>query len=348
MIGTNKTTLYEDEQRSKTIQSWVREFEYKSYYEQNVKLYYFALVGSFVCQILTIFSSWNFVLNLIDSDLKVFYTAFLLVCIEVTKYVLFSNIFKTLFVDVKLVNIPFAFFAVLICTASIYASITGAEQIGNDKTQLIAINNEMRLNALNVENAFRSESESIKKQISEIKNRNTWKNNMWITGKDKAILERNELRLIQLSEDKRNALNKIETEKRNELSKKENELSKNGTRYKLAFAFFDLIFIVLSAYVWYFRFRTVFEVRYSNLDNSKIEQKEEVKKEQVKTVILKQEETESDNKMVAKIGFKTENKLFSGNRICGSCGKAFVYKTDHQKFCSNACRMENFKSKSKC
>jgi hypothetical protein len=198
----------------------------------------------------------------------------------------------------------------------------------------------MRSNALNVDNAFRSESEVLKNSINDIKKRNTWQGSTYIVGKDKAILERAEMRLIQLSEEKRNALNKIETEKRNALSKKESELQNNGTRYKIAFAFFDLVFIVLSYYVWYFRSRSVHEFK-------ELEDLHYSNNVEVKPIFKIEEKPKNDFQKVAKIGFKTENILHSGNKICDVCGKAFIYKTSHQTSCSSACRMKKFKNKIK-
>ena len=114
----------------------------------------------------------------------------------------------------------------------------------------------------------------------------------------------------------------------------------NGTRYKLAFAFFDLFFIALTYYIWYFKSRSVHEYKES-------EQLDFSNNVEIKPVFKIEEKPKNDLQKVAKIGFKTENVLNVGNRICGSCGKAFVYKTDHQKFCSSVCRMSNFKNKIK-
>ena len=328
---------YKEKIKSRTVQSWADDLNPKGYYADNLELYYFAISFSIICQILTIYSSFNFVLSIVGN---IYFTSFILVLAEVVKFILFRSIFKAYFIDPKNVNILFLAVALLICSLSIFASVTGAEQIGNDKTQLVSIENAMRSNALNAENAFRSESEVLKNSISDIKKRNTWQGSTYIVGKDKAILERAEMRLIQLSEEKRNALNKIETDKRNELLKKENELKNNGTRYKIAFAFFDLVFIVLSYYVWYFRSRSVHEFK-------ELEDLHYSNNVEIKPVFKIEEKPKSELQKVAKIGFKTENILHSGNRICGSCGKAFVYKTDHQKFCSSVCRMSNFKNKLK-
>lgn len=328
---------YKEKIKSRTVQSWADDLQHKGYYSDNIELYYFSISFSIVCQVLTIYSSFNFVYSFVQNY---YFTSFVLVLVEVLKFVLFKSIFKAYFINPKNVNLLFLSIALLICALSIFASVTGAERIGNDKTQLITIENAMRSNALNVDNAFRSESETLKNSISDIKKRNTWQGNTYIVGKDKAILERAEMRLIQLSEDKRNALSKIETDKRNELSKKENELSQNGTRYKLAFAFFDLFFIALTYYIWYFKSRSVHEYKES-------EQLDFSNNVEVKPIFKIEEKPKNELQKVAKIGFKTENVLNVGNRICGSCGKAFVYKTDHQKFCSSVCRMSNFKNKIK-
>ncbi len=328
---------YKEKIKSRNLQSWAKELQPKGYYSDNIELYYFSIAFSIVCQILTIYSSFNFVYGLVENY---YFTSFILVLVEVTKFILFRLIFEAYFINPKNVNLLFLSIALLICALSIFASVTGAERIGNDKTQLVKIENEMRSNALSVDNAFRSESETLKNSILDIKKRNTWKNNTYIVGKDKAILERAEMRLIQLSEDKRNALSKIEMDKRNELSKKESELNQNGTRYKLAFAFFDLFFIALTYYIWYFKSRSVHEFKESeNLDFSN--------NVEVKPIFKIEEKPKNELQKVAKIGFKTENVLNVGNRICVSCGKAFVYKTDHQKFCSSVCRMSNFKNKIK-
>ena len=328
---------YKEKIKSRTVQGWADDLSEKGYYLNNLELYYFSIVFSVVCQILTIYSSFNFVFSFVKSY---YFTSFVLVLVEVLKFVLFKSIFKAYFINPKNVNLLFLSIALLICALSIFASVTGAEQIGNDKTQLITIENAMRSNALNVDNAFRSESETLKNSISDIKKRNTWENQTYIVGKDKAILERAEMRLLQLSEDKRNALSKIETDKRNALSKKESELINNGTRYKLAFAFFDLFFIALTYYIWYFKSRAVHE--YNELDKLDFSNNTEIK-----PVFKIEEKPKNDFQKVAKIGFKTENILNVGNRICGSCGKAFVYKTAHQTSCSTACRMSKFKSKMK-
>ena len=328
---------YREKIKSRTVQSWADDLQYKGYYSDNIELYYFSISFSIVCQILTIYSSFNFVYSFVQNY---YFTSFVLVLVEVLKFVLFKSIFKAYFINPKNVNLLFLSIALLICSLSIFASVTGAERIGNDKTQLVIIENEMRSNALNVDNAFRSESETLKNSILDIKKRNTWQGNTYIVGKDKAILERAEMRLIQLSEEKRNALSKIETEKRNELQKKESELNLNGTRYKLAFAFFDLFFIALTYYIWYFKSRSVHEYKES-------EQLDFSNNVEVKPVFKIEEKPKNELQKVAKIGFKTENVLNVGNRICGSCGKAFVYKTDHQKFCSSVCRMSNFKNKIK-
>lgn len=302
----------------------------QSYYDSNVLMYRLAYVFSVVCQVATMVSSYTFFAAILAPKISIvllpYVIVFLLLLIEVLKYVSFHKAMEGLFSLPYRLEVSFLLFASFLCIVSMYASIVGGGNLGIDKERIVSTN---RL--------YDNQIVSIKDEIKSIVARNTWKGSTWFKPKDEALLHQKEALLSSVLAKKEKELNSIE-----------NDNQVQATTYRFAFAFFDLLFILCTVFIWNFKRNVVIEFKamnqesFNEMENTAIPvTKIEVFEQPKETV----KEPIDEMQIAAKIGFnvpKTENSTGGYNRICPSCGTKFFTMIGKKEYCTDACRFKAF------
>lgn len=216
-------------------EDFMNQLSQKSYYENNSLLYHATIFFAFISQLATAVSSYTFFADLLaiklSPTLLPFAVAILLLLIEVLKYVSFNKGLEGVFALPQRINYVLLVFAILLSAGSMYASIIGGGSFGIDTQKIVS-----------TETKFDGEIDKIRQDITDIKSRNTWKNQTWLPKKEKSLVYSKEEELTRLKLQKEQSL--ADTAADNETA---------ATQYKFGFAFFDALFLLCTLYVWYFR-----------------------------------------------------------------------------------------------
>ena len=325
-------------------------FNDKSYYDQNKDFVIFVKFFGFICQIATIISSYTYFLDVLKS---IYFVIPVLLIIELVKYQLLTKVLKGYLVE----ETPYSLLVVFLIftTISVYASIMGGGELGND-TSLVTQNETRFQNERNETiKTIDSDIENLKNGIGLITKRNSYKDQVWITGTDKKLIQQKENLLNLLTVKKDSILNELNKQK----TLKETEIvSKNETQtkqFKFIFALCDLLFIISTYYVTLFNYKTYLErleekrsveIETKETKSVEIETKETDIEKLIKIEIEKRLNTDNKTEVVEenRIGFNiaaqktSENVLHHGNKICIVCGKAFKYSNLMHKYCSIECK----------
>jgi hypothetical protein len=213
----------------------------KSFQQNNELVYYTALFFGLLSQVATAVSSYSFFEQILaiklSPTLLPFAVVTLLVFIEILKYVSVHKGLEGYFALPQRTNKGLLAFAVLLCAVSMYASIIGGGHFGID-TQKIN----------HTETKFDTQITGLKTEIQTIMNRNTWKGQTYLGKKEKALVYAKEAEMQQLKSQKASALQTVAEEN-----------ATAATQYRFGFGFFDVLFLLCSLYVWYFRQQVAIE-----------------------------------------------------------------------------------------
>lgn len=302
----------------------------RSYYDSNVLMYRLAHVFSIVCQVATMVSSYTFFAAILAPKISIvlvpYVIVFLLLLVEVLKYVSFHKAMEGLFALPYRLEVSFLLFASFLCIVSMYASIVGGGNLGIDKERIVSTN---RL--------YDQQIVSIKEEIKSIVARNTWKGSTWFKPKDEALLHQKE-----------SFLSSVLAKKEKELNGIDNDNNVQANTYRFAFAFFDLLFILCTVFVWNFKRNVVIE--YKAMNQESFEEMENTAIPVTKIEVFEQpketvKEPIDEMQIAAKIGFnvpKTENSTGGYNRVCVNCGTKFFTMISKKEHCTDNCRLKAF------
>lgn len=226
---------------------------YSSYYS----LFVFSLFLALLAQVASLVSAYGYfeaVLSVKLSGYTLYIAAGLaVILLEVAKYFVMNRVFADLF-RLAGMRIPYglAVIAVGISALSVWASIQGG---GN-----------MAVNPQAIEQAaspFAAEAAILRQEIADIKQRNTWKGKTWIAGADKKLLHQKEAQLAQVLTGRDQATAEAEAKE-----------AINVQTYQYAFSGFELVFIICTLWVWYFRRRVAVEAESQYLTEKTTEGRE--------------------------------------------------------------------------
>ncbi len=306
----------------------------KAFYESYLALYWFCLVLAFIAQVLSFGSEYIYFQGLFSSTFNSFLligvTALFCLLLETAKFFLAGAFFKQLFLLKKSSFNPFLLVLALVISAvSIYASVVGGGKFGIDTAKVI-----------NVESKHDKEISVLRNEIDAIHKRNSWKGNVYIAGKDKELLHKKEEELSKLKKAKEKDLQVVAQENANK-----------EVAYRYGFASFELIFIIATLFVYYFKRRSYIE----NLASDDNGENHLPAKVGISTI---PNSTLAPNS-ISKIGFQIPTTLKVNNgegntvkvereyvqlnvnkRVCKHCGKVFTFKHWNATYCGEKCKIE--------
>jgi hypothetical protein len=337
LFDSQKNNFADFAQTTNSLQ-FAKQLQPKSYYETYKDLYYAAIVFSVLAQIATAISSYAFFADLFAPKIQ---NPILLVCvvvvvlaiIETMKYIVLNKALLGLFSLPKKENYVLLAFALLLSLCSVYASIVGSGNLGIDTQKVVTVKSE-----------FDSEIATLRTEIAAIQNRNTYKGNTYISGKDKTLLHTKETQIQAL-----------QAQKDNELSKVSQANENNANTFKIGFGLFDLLFLLCTLYAWNFRRLVALETLVSveilpnvpNLTTSEksepLEIAESAKPINQNAIPNQQNKIGFDydfTHLKSKTANENHNENHNENRItCLHCGIVYVKKHHKQKYCCENCRI---------
>jgi ribosomal protein S27AE len=341
-------------QTSNTLQM-VEDLSPKSYYETYFTLYQGSKLFALLSQVATAVSSYTFFAALlaikVSSEYLPFVVCFVLILIEILKYLTLKTALKSFFALPPTRNYVLLGFAVLLSAISIYASIQGSANLAIDNTKIES------------ENAkYESDILAVKNEIQGITNRNSWKGKVYLPKDEKALLHQKEAKITALETEKQDALRSIsDTQER------------QATQFQFGFAFFDLLFILCSLYGFHFSRCVVLEEKANQLDNSTPVSVTPLAPvtNQISHDVASQDNEIPNSTRGNPIGFTfsnlnkkvvpDENSINENhkelnttyinhihyNRKCLHCGNDFLHNHKKQKFCADKCRVAAWEQKTK-
>ncbi|MCU0393782.1 MAG: hypothetical protein MUE81_21935 [Thermoflexibacter sp.] len=228
--------------KNENIAKFSAELSPQDYYNSYLGMWYFCLVLTFLAQMLSLGSEYSYFSQVFSSSLSgallILATVLFCLFIEASKYFVFGAFFKQMFLLTKSSINPFLLvLGILISGVSIYASVMGGGTFGIDTAKIVS-----------TESKHDSEITTLRKEIAELHKRNTWKGNTYIQGKDKQLLHTKEAELSKAKQQKEGELKQVEAKN------KESELT-----YRYWFGAFELVFVVCTWFVYYFKKRTTIE-----------------------------------------------------------------------------------------
>jgi hypothetical protein len=315
------------------------ELSEKDYYTRYRALYWFAVVLALGAQVGSLVSEFSYFEAIALIKLTGLYATIaaclFVITLEVAKYYIVNRLFADIF---RLAGVRVAYglaiATIAISALSVWASIQGG---GN-----LAVNPQAIESATS---PYNTEIATLRQEISDIKQRNTWKGQTWIAGADKKLLHQKEAQLSAAIAGKERAANEA----------KEKE-SSNIAAYQYGFSALEAVFLVCTLFVYYFKKRVAIE----SLATTSRPEPAPVLQTFAQT-------TESSNGNRA-IGFRfswqnandnrnnenriNENRINenrndsnSNLRTCPNCGKQYIYKHHKQIYCSEACRIESWEKR---
>lgn len=353
-LYNSANTIFSDYERGTKELSFVKELSQRSYYDSYIALFYTAIFFAFVSQIASAISSYTFFNEVLSIKLSGLFlmvvTVIILILIEVLKYVLLNKSFSEVFsITGNSKSIGLLIVALALSVVSITASVLGGGKLGIDGVKVS-----------NTESKYDAEIATIRNEIEAIRQRNSWKGQTYLSGKEKALMHAKEAELAKVKQSKETALSLVQTE---------NEVNENIYRY--GFGVFEAIFLLGTCYVWYFKKRVAIEymaeVETASVQGTGIG----INTASVGTASVVQEQKQVQievPRQAQRIGFQVPfldeqvkkelftpnptasvitpsvvtpdvSELGNGNRICQNCQSVFTYKIHNQKFCCEACRI---------
>jgi hypothetical protein len=192
--------------KNENITKFSAELSPQDYYNSYFGMWCFCAVLAFSAQILSLGSAYSYFSQVFSSSLGgvLCMGASVLFClfVETAKYFVFGAFFKQMFLLTKSQINPFLLvLALSISAVSVYASILGGGSLGIDSKKVVI-----------TESKHDAEIAVLRKEISEIHKRNTWKGNTYIASKDKQLLHTKETELSKAKQQKEDELKQVARE----------------------------------------------------------------------------------------------------------------------------------------
>lgn len=302
------------------------------FYTRYYALFWFGLALAGLAQVASLVSEYGY----FESVLSVKLAGYALTCaaglavvvLEFAKYFIMNRVFADLF-RLAGVRVPYglAVVAIAISALSIYASIRGGGGLA--------------VNPQAIESAASphlQEITTLRQEIADIKQRNTWKGKTWIAGAEKALLHQKEQLLTAAIAAKEKATAEAEAKE-----------SEAVATYQYAFSAFELVFIVCTLWAWYFRKRVAVEAEINNLPAVHGE------RNTVNVASDLQPLPQVEPKPANRIGFtfgwqgtqacappdtvNVNNGERSKQKACEHCGQTFTKKHWNARYCCDDCRI---------
>lgn len=322
--------------KNENLTKFSQELSPQDYYNSYLGMFYFCLVLTFISQILSLGSEYSYFSQVFSSSLNgvllVGATVLFCIFIESAKYFVFGAFFKQMFLLTKSSVNPFLLIlALFISAVSVYASVIGGGTFGIDTAKVAS-----------TESKHDAEITTLRKEIAEIHQRNTWKGNTYIAGEDKALLHTKESELSKAKQQKESELQTVATQN------KESELT-----YRYWFGGFELVFVLCTWFSFYFRKRTTIESKTgaeavpSDSDTIshvgyQIPQQGNHATGNVKKLGFSFGNTHDSNPQVNNLSVSNPQvkQVHIGDEIaCEYCQSKFIKKTLLHRFCSKSCKL---------
>lgn len=341
-LNKRKDVFFESFSQRKNELSYYEQLSAGSYYQRNRLFFLGCVAFASFAQLASMISSYSFILSwisikLTNEVLAIASCIAFLVLIEAIKYISVHKVFADAFnIESKAINYVAIMIALIVSAFSMFASVKGGGSLGIDTAKVV-----------NTKSEFDNEIAQVREEIKGIKDRNTWKGNTYIAGKDKTLLLSKEAVLASLRGKKDNSLSKIEAD---------NEQSQTAFQY--GFMVIELLFFLFTYFQYNYKYRVAVE-----LAAEKVNVTEEVTKSVTQVTNLNPIPSTSGNiaPQTKKIGFSFSNNpsddsvtkfvtnevqvLKEGNRICLHCNQVYTYKRHDQKYCTEKCRVEAWQLK---
>jgi hypothetical protein len=234
----------------------------RGFFETYQIFFYLAIGLAFLAQLASALSSYQFIADLVAYKIPqgialITTTILLLGLIEILKYFIFRLSFQKLFAQQPEITWPLWVLALIISAFSAYASIMGGGQLAlNPQAEA-----QKRLN-------FGEARAKIQAQIHAIQNSDAHKQIIWLgNGQTSKVLSQQGQALIQKREAELDTLRQEETRWQAQQSQTNQAKSQ---RYQLIFGIFEVLFLLASGFVWYFKRRVVLDevLRQANFNSA--------------------------------------------------------------------------------
>jgi branched-subunit amino acid transport protein AzlD len=334
-------SVFEKWTKDRNISSYEKELSPTDFYTANYGFFLFAFALSLVCQLFSAYSETNFFMNdmlegTFEGIILVIISAFLaLFVIEIAKFFVFKSLLKNYYTvkGEKKLSPTLLIIAIILSCVSIYISVIGGGKMGIDKTKIVA-----------TEVKYNDEITQIRTEIKEIQNRNTWKGNTWLPAKEKNLLLAKEKELSNLKSQKNISLSNID---------KENQAKE--LQYRWWFGCFELVYVIATIFVYYFKQRSVVErglvvegdngLSQIGFNQVKTPNQANTTQPQSKIGFQFGQIDSNENSIVRTEDFpliETKIVYMEGYRECKHCNKSFLYNHKKHIYCSDACKLANW------
>jgi len=335
--------------------SFVAELSAQSYFQAYRGLFFAAIFFGLLSQLASGLSSYSFYENLFHIKISglalVLAAGIVLVLVEIGKYFLFHRSFADLFsLSGGKRSWGLLLVGLLLSALSIYASVVGGGHLGIDTGRVMM-----------AEDKFSTEIAQVRKEITEIQHRNTWKGQTWLPTKEKTLLHQKESELAKLKAQKATTLLGVDADN-----------AETQLTYQIGFAAFDLLFFLCLLFQYHYKKRCAVEYLASHQSTNHATPAsplphptglENLPSRNIASPIYTPDATQKigfmfglndeyhtkfvnnefrkEEKEIKFDSVKTESiKLAEGNRICQHCGKVYVYMHNKQRYCSDNCRVQ--------
>jgi hypothetical protein len=317
----------------------VSELSEKDYYTRFKALYWFAVVLALGAQVGSLISEYSYFEAIALIKLTGLYATIaaglFVVTLEFAKYYIVNRLFADIF-RLAGVRVAYGLAIVAICISalSVWASIQGGGSFAVNPQAIEAATS-----------PYATEIATLRQEIADIKQRNTWKGQTWIAGADKKLLHTKEAQLSAAIAGKERAANEA----------KEKE-SSNIAAYQYAFSALEAVFLICTLFVYYFKKRVAIE--------SLAAAPTRPEPAPVLQTFAATENNANGNRAIGfKFGWQTNDNRINDNRnnenrinenrndsnsnlrTCPNCGKEYIYKHHKQIYCSEACRIESWEKR---
>jgi ribosomal protein S27AE len=316
------------------------ELSEKDYYTRYRALYWFAVVLALLAQVGSLVSEYSYfeaiALIKLTGWAATIAAGLFVITLEFAKFYVINRLFADVF---RLAGVRVAYglaiVAIGISALSVWASIQGGGSLA--------------INPQAIESAtspYATEIATLRQEIADIKQRNTWKGQTWISGADKKLLHAKEQQLSAAITAKDKAVREAKDKE-----------SANVTAYQYGFSALEAVFLVCTLFVYYFKKRVAIESLAAA----------PTRPEPAPVLQTFAQTTESANGNRA-IGFRfswqnanenrnnenriNENRINenrndsnSNLRTCPNCGKQYIYKHHKQIYCCEECRIESWEKR---
>jgi hypothetical protein len=306
------------------------ELSEKDYYTRFKALYWFAVVLALGAQVGSLVSEYSYfeaiALIKLTGWAAIIAAGLFVVTLEFAKYYIVNRLFADIF---RLAGVRVAYglaiVAIGISALSVWASIQGGGNLAvNPQAIEVAVS------------PYATEIATLRQEIADIKQRNTWQGKTWIAGADKKLLHKKEAQLTAAITAKDKAANEA----------KEKE-SSNIAAYQYAFSALEAVFLICTLFVYYFKKRVAIEslaAATSRPEPAPVLQTFAATTESAngnRAIGFKfgWQNPQADNSTVNVNNGERNNGERGKKKACEHCGTLFTKKHWNARYCSDECRI---------